>query len=300
MTSRLLALLACMPLAATLGCLPDAPADASPDKPFPPVSQVANAKTTGPPEGVSIDNQEHRVVRRNADGNLAWSTPLDGYLGRGGPDLFGDAERVYLAHNHGVTSLDHATGRILWHSDGPSDTLLLSDGLLLASECSNDDDVAAQGRWFVARTAAAGREVFRVQLPQKDFDPEDVREVTGLFLVQDNWRRKGGPTAFLIDREGWVRLSLDRQVVAGRAVEDDRLFLTRRDVIRVAPSGTIRWSVPFQGEDTELDRGGIVELPGGDLLAFLYGGIWDSGWRSSGSTRPPGKRLGGRPPSRWE
>ena len=37
-----------------------------------------------------------------------------------------------------------------------------------------------------------------------------------------------------------------------------------------------RWAIPFQ-EAEWLAGGGLLRLPGGDVLAFLYGGISDSG-----------------------
>src|SRR5256885_10324355 len=92
----------------------------------------------------------------------------------------------------------------------------------------------------------SGKEVFRVRLPAKDFDPEPIREVAGLFLVQEQEAPGGKGRGLLLDPEGRVRLKLDRLLLAAQRQGDDLVLLTSRDVARVAPGGKARWVLPFR------------------------------------------------------
>jgi hypothetical protein len=205
-----------------------------------------------------------------------WSTHLDGDLGRGrDPHLLHDADRVYVTHGDGVTALDARTDKVLWHSAGPGDRMLLSGDLLLATDCRMADRLGG-GRWLTARVVATGAEVFRVGLPLEDFDPLPIEEVAGLFLVQVWGVGSGKGAAVLIDRQGKVYHRFDRQVVAGKSLGRDRVFLTSRDVVRVSPGGEVAWSVPFPYPEW-IAGGGLLEFPGGNLLAFLYCQIADTG-----------------------
>ncbi len=154
--------------------------------------------------------------------------------------------------------------------------MLLSGGLLLAAECESGDAIVARGRWLLARETRDGKEAFRVALPAKDFDPEPIREVAGLFLVQEMEipGRKG--RGLLIDRGGRVRLKLDRMLLGGHRQGDDLILLTSRDVARVAADGKTVWAVPFRIRQWPAG-GGVVPLADGVVLAYLYGQISDSG-----------------------
>jgi outer membrane protein assembly factor BamB len=224
-----------------------------------------------------IDYDAHRVVKRDAAGKVLWSTKLDGYLGLvRPPHLLWDAEWVYVANNGGVTALDAKTGKLVWHAKGPSDRLLLSGNLLLATDCTSPGYVTEAGRWLVARARSTGKEVFTTRLP-RGLDALPIEEVAGLFLVQ-TWDEPGGQgNALLIDRNGKVRYRLDRQVVAGVRRGGDFVLLTSRDVVRLSPGGKTRWAVPL---DREWSAGGdLVELAGGDVVAFLFDCNSDSGVR---------------------
>jgi outer membrane protein assembly factor BamB len=201
---------------------------------------------------------------------------LDGYLGRGrDPHLLHDADRVYVTHGDGVTALDGGTGKVLWHSPGPGDRMLLSSDLLLATDCRVADRLGG-GRWVTARSVKDGSEVFRVELPLEGFDAPPIEEVAGLFLVQVWGNASGEGAAVLIDRQGKVYHRFDRQVVAGKSLGEGRVFLTNRDVVRASPGGKVAWAVPFLDPEW-IAGGGLLELEGGDLLAFLYCRIADSG-----------------------
>jgi outer membrane protein assembly factor BamB len=188
------------------------------------------------------------------------------------PHLLFDAERVYVAHGDGVTALDVATGQPLWHSKGPGDRLLLSGDLLLAAECGSGEDV----RRLTARATKTGAEVFKVRLSTQDFDALPLREIAGLFLVQRHESPDGQGEALLLDRQGQVRHRLDREVVDGRPQDGGLVLLTSKDVLCLSPDGKTLWSVAFEKREWPAG-GGLVELPGGDVAAFLYGSISDSG-----------------------
>jgi hypothetical protein len=231
------------------------------------------AKTPTPK--FEIDHDGGRVLRKDGK-QIRWSTPLQGYLGLvRPPHLLWDGQRVYISHKDGVTALAAGTGRILWHSKGPNDRMLLKDKLLLATDCSVGEEVVASGRWLLARSVENGAEVFKVRLPAKDFDPLPIEEVAGLFLVQMMDAPGGQGNAILIDRQGKVRHRFNRQVVAGLVQGKGRVFLTSRDVVRLSADEKALWVRPFKRREWTAG-GGMLEV-GGDLVAFLYGRISDSG-----------------------
>jgi outer membrane protein assembly factor BamB len=226
---------------------------------------------------IEINDHNSQVIRRDSDGRIVWSTHLDGYLGGvRPPHVLHDANRVFVTHKDGVTALDAQTGKVLWQSAGPNDRLCLSKDLLIATECSMAECLLEKGRWVTARAVDTGAEVFRVPLPLQDFDPLAIEEVAGLFLVQTHEDTGGHGNGLLIDRKGQVRHRFDRQVITGRLRGEDRVFLTSRDVVCLTADDKPRWAVPFR--DGEWIAGGdLVDVDGGDLLAFLYGHINDSG-----------------------
>jgi outer membrane protein assembly factor BamB len=244
---------------------------------FSQIDEPAEPEVEGPPPEFKLDHDAHCVVRRSCTGQLKWSTPLDGYLGLvRPPHLVFDADRVYVTHGNGVTALDAGTGKLLWHSTGPSDRMCLSGDLLLASDCSVGDEIVVHGRWLVARAVSTGDEVFRVRLPTAHFETLPIQEVAGLFLVQE-WDQPGGKgDALLIDREGQIVHRLDRQVIAGKIQDEDHVFLTSHDVVRVSTADKVIWTIPFRHQEW-IAGGDILELAEGDLLAFLYGAIHDGG-----------------------
>lgn len=270
------------------------PDGARPPEPDPPAPQPPPARLPGgrqrepyrhtlplpgtPGDTVVSDIDANRAERRDAAGKVVWSTPLHGYLGLvRPPHLLADADRVYVTHADGVTALDARTGKESWHAAGPADRMLLSGDLLLAAQCGSGESITRSGRWVTARAAATGAEVFRVALPAS-FDPLPIREEAGLFLVQDHDAPGGAGLALLIDRGGRVRHRFDREVVAVRPAGAGLLVLTGRDVVRLSAAGEAEWSAPF-GEYEWLAGGGLVPLPGGDVAAFVYGQISDSGVR---------------------
>jgi outer membrane protein assembly factor BamB len=224
-----------------------------------------------------IDREAEKVIRTSPDGSVQKQIHLDGYVGGvRPPHLVADADRVYFTNDGGVTALDFRTGRTAWRSPGPDDRLLLSGDLLLATYCSSRNDRADGGRWLVARWAATGTEAFRVALPTRDFDPLPIIEAAGLFVVQALDSPRGEGAALLIDRAGRVFHRFDRQVVAANPDGADRLVLTSRDVVRLGADGGVLWALPF-ADQMWLPGGGLVPLPGGDVAAYLYCRISDSG-----------------------
>jgi len=244
--------------------------------PLHPKEVSTNSDDPGP--GIDIDYQTGQVSRRDAGGRLLWTKQLKGGLGNHRePHVLHDAARIYLTHRDGITALDRKTGKTAWHAKGPGDRLHLSGGVLLATECTSDDDLVRQGRWVVGRWAATGAEVFRVSLPTKGFDPWPIREVAGLFLVQasDGIDTKGG--VYLIDRGGKVCHRFKHSVLDGKSLGKDRVLLTSHHVLRFTAAREV-WAIRLPDPD-RFDNGGLVEVPGGDLLVFRYGPISDGGVR---------------------
>jgi outer membrane protein assembly factor BamB len=221
-----------------------------------------------PTLAVEIDSKAHRVVRKEASGQVGWATPLTGYVGGvRPPDLLLDAERVYVTHGDGVTALDAQTGKVIWHSLGPNNGMCLSGDLLLAT---NSGEV-------MARTAATGVPVFRIALRVDErFDPAPVEKMAGGFVVQAGEGADGQGIGFLIDRTGRVRHRFDHQVIAGRLLGKGRVFLTSHEMVCRARGDKVVWVLPFRRPEW-VAGGGLVSLEGGDLLAYLYGQINDSG-----------------------
>jgi outer membrane protein assembly factor BamB len=276
---------------------PGPTADATPA----PVDVPPTTTTEGPPGGgvpaglgdaVTLDHDTNRVVRRDAAGNVVWATPLEGYLGLvRPPHLLTDAERAYVTHGDGVTALDARTGDVAWHSAGAADRMLLTGRLLVATQCGISGAISKSGRWVLARDTTTGAEVFRVAIPVKDFDAEPIVEVTGLVLVQKVASPTRSGLALFIDREGKVRHRFDRRVVTAQvSTGGDRLVLTGRDVVRVSAADEVRWVAPIKNPEW-LAGGGLVPLPGGDLVAFVYGRIADSGVQVMRLDQDTGRRL---------
>jgi outer membrane protein assembly factor BamB len=72
------------------------------------------------------------------------------------------------------------------------------------------------------------------------------------------------------------RLRLPAGTVAGLPLGEDRVFLNDREVVRLSPDGKARWATPLSQREWGAE-GGLVEVGGGNLVAFLYCGIADSG-----------------------
>jgi outer membrane protein assembly factor BamB len=215
---------------------------------------------------VTIDQDAGRVVRRDAAGNVEWSTGLGSLRSWVWPDLLTDGHRVYVKQFEGVTALDAGTGEVAWQVPIPCACFRLSGDLL----------VLAHGPQVVCLAVASGAEVFRLSLPaDPELRPVFIDETTGLFLVQG---RAAGfeHAAFLIDRAGKIRHRLLRQVLCVLSVGPDRVFLTSADVRRVSADDRTVWSAPFESPESNAG-GGILEAPGGDLVAFVYCRIANSG-----------------------
>jgi outer membrane protein assembly factor BamB len=83
------------------------------------------------------------------------------------------------------------------------------------------------------------------------------------------------------------KFRLPAGAVAGLPQGEDRLLLTETEVVRVCP-GKKSWATPL-GEGVRLRGGGLVEADGGDLVAFSYGPISDSGVRLTRLNAATGK-----------
>jgi hypothetical protein len=131
------------------------------------------------------------------------------------------------------------------------------------------------GRLVMARSALDGREMFRVALPLESFNALPIEECDGLFVVQ-GYRFPDKSQALLIDRTGKVRRRLDTQVLGAAQRGNDLVVHTKNDLVRLSAHGDALWSVQMSDDDW-FGGGGLVSMRGGDLLAFRYEPMSDSG-----------------------
>jgi outer membrane protein assembly factor BamB len=225
---------------------------------------------------IIVNENTHQVTKHDTTGASVWSTHLDGDFRNGRePNVVSDLTRVYVAHNDGVTALDMGTGSILWHSAGSGDRMLLSGDLVLATECSCGD-LGKMGRRMIARDTATGNDVFSVILPLNDFDPEPIEEVAGYFLVQAEIKFGPDGLALLVDRDGRVRFRSKSRVLGVLQRDNDHIVFTAKAIVGLAPDDAIKWSSPIEYGDW-LSYGGLLPVANGNIIAFEYGPISDSG-----------------------
>jgi outer membrane protein assembly factor BamB len=217
---------------------------------------------------VAVDEEGSQVFRRDAAGGREWSIPFHDHLRVRRPYLFTDGRRIFVLREFkDIMALEPETGQVVWRAKVSSECFWLSgDLLLLAHNCQ-----------VVALAADSGEERFRLSLPaDKDFRPVEIEEFAGLFLIQAHEAPGGKGDSFLIDRDGQIRYRFPRQIVAVVPAGQDRLFLTSADVRRVTPDGRTVWSISFTYPEW-IAGGKILAIPDGDRVAFLYGGICNSG-----------------------
>ncbi len=212
------------------------------------------------------------LAERRKGGTLVWSTTLGGQLGGGGPPYaVWDERRVCFPHDDGITAFDAATGKLAWHTKtSANNDLLLSGGLLLATNTRRPGR-AKDGHVLVARRAETGAEAFRVRLPDEARDLLPLQAVAGLFAVQTRPERSGGAAdARLVDRTGRVLYRTGREVVGGVRRGLDVVLFTGTGVVYLEGGSRERWSRDFLTRHS-MPGSGLVDVPGGDLLAYRYG-----------------------------
>jgi len=238
------------------------------------LTMIAGGLSAQPPQyGADRDNA---VSRRDGD-RVAWTTKLAGPVqGVRDPHLVSDNRRVYVTDGDGITALDAATGKVLWRSKGPSDRLLLSGDLLLAADCGLSDRIEKEGRFFTARGVADGKEVFRVELPKRnEFDPYPIREVAGMFLVQSRGWGKVPSEAFLVTRAGKVWYRNEREILDAVSADGILVLNLGESVVGLDEQARRIWVFPNDGRGPYAGR--LVQVPGGDLVAYYYSPNSDSG-----------------------
>jgi hypothetical protein len=240
--------------------------------------EKADPKPKAPRLEFEINSDGNKVRRRNENGEVLWSKPLVGYVaGFQPPHILADRDRVYITHIVGLTALDVQSGAVVWGSSGPNQCMCLSGNLLLAADCGNSAFFKKVGRRVMARSVETGATVFSIPLPDDDsFQPSSIQEMAGWFVVQTHEAFGGEHVAILFDREGRVHHRFDRRVIAGKSVGQGRVFLTGREVMYHSPDDEVSWIVAFKHDEFSAG-GGIVDLSGGDMLAFLHCRISDSG-----------------------
>lgn len=215
-----------------------------------------------------------RVERVDGSGKTLWSTSLNAYVNNiRAPHLVDDDQRVYVStfDPRRVMALDARTGKILWTTDWPGERMCLYRGLLVATEGGSSPAIDADGRWLVARAIATGKEMFKVKLPDSMDDVNRVRECAGFLLVQQRFRRQ---PSLLINDKGQVVLRISKYVIDGVRQADDIVIQTTEGASRLSLKNETKWTITPKRLG---DAGGFLPLENGDLIAFWYGPISDSG-----------------------
>ena len=224
-----------------------------------------------------LERDAKRIIRQDAKKNVLWTRlfkeDVDGVRP---PHLLWDKKRVYFTHDDGVTALDGDNGKTLWHAKGPIHGLLLREGILFGTGYTVDKNKESRSCWLFACDSATGNEKFKALLPTEFSDPEAVREVAGLYLVQVGEPPSGKGNGLLFDSKGNIRHRFNRQVVNAKQLNDGIVVLTSAEVVRLSANDKRAWSVSFENHEW-IAGGGLVDLPDGDFIAFRYGQICDSG-----------------------
>ena len=119
-----------------------------------PEAQAIEPEPEEAPPEFSIDRNKNLITRKGS-----WSARLEGDIGGvRWPHLLWDLERVYVTRGDGVTAPDKTTGKVVWHSPGPGERLLLTDTMLLATHCGVE--ARADGRWLTAAGLRQERKCF--------------------------------------------------------------------------------------------------------------------------------------------
>jgi hypothetical protein len=214
---------------------------------------------------VFIDEPTGSVVRRDATGKVEWSAKLDEQIKtQWWPNLRADEKRVFVSHPYKwVAALSADTGKVLWRKASSHDCFWLSGDLLLLAE----------GREFIALAADSGAVAFRLALPAgDDFRPVEIVETAGMFLVQSHWHG----CAFVIDRTGQIRYQLNEHVADLMPTANGCVFLTENSLVKLGPDHQAIWQIALKWQGW-MPYGKIVTTPDGDLVAFHYNGICNSG-----------------------
>jgi outer membrane protein assembly factor BamB len=241
---------------------------------------LAGAGDVQPKEAVTepylLDREKKQVTHRDAKGKVVWSTSFDEDIGGvRPPHLLWDKQRVYLTHKDGVTALDTKSGKRLWHTEGPQDGLLLSNELLLGTgSLANKDGTFSP--WLFAYDTTKGIVTFKTSLAKDMSDPQSVQEIASLFLIQNREAPGGEGNGMLVDRQGKIRHRFDRQVVDGKKYGEDLVVVTSKNIVRVNAKDKVAWTVLFEYHQW-IAGGGLADVPGGDVIAYRFGYIRDSG-----------------------
>jgi outer membrane protein assembly factor BamB len=224
-----------------------------------------------PPEEILLEGTT--VTRVDQRGEPVWSTALGVRLCTvRPPDRLVHNGRVFVAYDVGIVALDYETGREIWRSEGPSGHLHASGALLVAVDCTSRRKPEA--RWLVARNEADGREAFRYEL-RWNAEPDVIQDVGDLLLVRDAWTREGYKSA-LLNHRGKPVITLDKYVARACLMDGDLLLVTNTGLARLGSRGQARWENPVL-RATEITGARIIPLPGGDILAYVFCEISDSG-----------------------
>lgn len=213
---------------------------------------------------IDFDPKSSKVTRSRADGKVEWSTFLKCEEGHWAnyPRFVADSKRIYFQQRtQGVAALDPANGKVLWHSQVPVESFSLSGDRLLVAY-----------RWDVIALAAdTGKPVMNLKLP---FEIRgEILDAGGLLVARGS--EGFDERSVLFDRTGKIHQQFSGDVVDFFVSGGNRILLTNKDVVCVTPEIRVVWLVDF----SQLPHAGgrLIKLKSGDMVAFLYGQIYDSG-----------------------
>jgi outer membrane protein assembly factor BamB len=181
-----------------------------------------------------------------------------------------------MPHGNHYSAIDVRNGDVLWTAQGAIEAMRLSkDGLLLVERDVKDEHIVGSF-WLTSRDLATGAVKFRTPLTEKDHSLGCFREFSELIMIQFSHDFKEAPEAFLVDREGNLRWRIQDEICGALLKGKDGVFVTDHQVMRLTPDGKTVWTWPWSNREF-FASGGIVDLSDGDLVAYRYCPIADSG-----------------------
>jgi hypothetical protein len=218
-----------------------------------PEAASSQGTKTAPPK-FEIDLSTGSVVRRDTDGTTTWSAPLHRVLGvTRATTLLWDAHRVKLLMADGVPVVH-----------GARDYPLLWDAKRL---------YVWDEQGVTALSTTTGIVLWHADGPMEDIVLSgDLLLVPGKHLPDGRWLTARAVTTGAEVRKVLLRAGVITALPRGK----DWVFLNSKGVVRSSPRDKESWTTQFETRGWHGD-GGLVEAGGGDVVAFFYCPIADSG-----------------------
>jgi outer membrane protein assembly factor BamB len=229
--------------------------------------EAATGKTTPlPSEPLQfVGNQLEHV---DASGKVLWSVEVPGFASVRPPDMVVISNRAIVYRNGKLFAYDLGTGQLIWSQPDPMSRLISWGQRIVGIGCVSEKDGSVCS--VVARNASDGKEVLKTPLP-KDANPDKLEAFEGRVWVHDSSHHY----SWLIDETGVVRARLET-ILALHELADGWLAMSEKRWLRLDRNGSVRWERKGP-PNIFVGAGGFVELTAGEVVAFNYGAISDSG-----------------------